>query len=52
MNEKPENFLLDNRYLERIIGNKILTGKNSTLKKLQAELDELQNKLNGVYTDE
>ena len=23
MNEKPEKFLLDNRYLERIIGNKI-----------------------------
>ena len=34
MNEKPENFLLDNRYLERIIGNKILTGKTSNLKKL------------------
>jgi hypothetical protein len=34
MNEKPENFLLENRYLERIIGNKILTGKTSNLRKL------------------
>ena len=52
MNEKPEKFLLDNRYLERIIGNKIQTGKTSNLKKLQSELDELLAKLNGVYTEE
>lgn len=52
MNEKPEKFLLENRYLERENGNKILTGKNSNLKKLQAELDELLAKLDGVYTDE
>lgn len=26
MNEKPEKFLLENRYLERVTENKILTG--------------------------
>lgn len=51
MNEKPKQFLLDNRYLEKHVRNQISTGKRSNLKKLQAELDELLKKLDGVYTD-
>ncbi len=52
MNEKPEQFLLDNRYLDRVFPTKILTGPVTKLKKLQAEFEELLIKLNGVYTED
>ena len=52
MNEKPDKYLLDNRYLERIFGGKILTGPATKIQKLEAELAELLIKLNGAYTEE
>ena len=38
MNENPDKFLLNNRYLERILAGKILTGPATKVQKLEAEL--------------
>lgn len=39
MNENPEKFLLDNRYLERVFQSKILTKSASKVERLEAELE-------------
>ena len=52
MNEQPEKFLLDNRYLERVFQSKILTKSASKVERLEAELEKLLARLKGVYTED